>query len=143
MTDILEEIESTDEAFLSSVTPKQLNGIKLEPYSLMRQVIAMELNVPDTSKFFDAVIRVWICTMSENDALGIRYWRAEDPTNNWRSVAQKKAFQWAEEQGYSMSNYKPLLDLYDQLDRELAAAGSAQLKDPGDEPPKNSGGPQT
>jgi hypothetical protein len=145
-TDITTEM-STDQAFVSAITPKKLNGIKLEPYSLMRQVVAMELNVPNSSKFFDAVMRIWVCTMSEDEALDLRNWRPEDEENplpnDWRKEAQKKAFQWAEAQGYSMLNYKPLLDLYDQLDRELAASGSARLKDPGDAPPKNSGGPQT
>jgi len=57
MTEIEEEIQTTDEAFLSASTPKYLDGIKLEPLSLMRQTIGMELSGPESSAFFDCYLQ--------------------------------------------------------------------------------------
>ena len=133
MSTAIEDITTTDEAFMSAITPKDFEGVKLEPFSLMRQTISMELSGPDSSAFFEAVIRVWICTLEPEQAL-------EEREN--RRQAQLRAFSWAEEHGVSMQNWQPILKLYRQLSAEIEV--SSQVREENEEPAderKNSGGP--
>jgi hypothetical protein len=127
-----EEIQTTDEAFMSAITPKEINGIKLQPYSLMRQVIAMELTGIDSSPFFNAVVRSWVCTLTDEQAIQAR---AD------RTKATVEAFAWAEAQGFSFANYQPLLDVYEKLNTEIEHSSNAVDPEQRDDE-KNSGGPQ-
>jgi hypothetical protein len=125
-------IHTTDEAFMSAMTPKELNGIKLEAFSLMRQVIAMEITTVESSPFFNAVVRTWICTLTPDEVMEAR----RDKTQ-----AVVDAFAWAEAQGFSFNNYQPLIDLYNTINREIEKSSSAVDREQ-QEPAKNSGGPQ-
>jgi hypothetical protein len=137
--DIRDEIRDTNDAFMSASTPKYLEELKLEPYTLMRQAVGMELAGPGASIFVDALMRVWCCTQDEEACLDAR----ED-----RRTARKAAFKWGEARGYSPSiekRWQPLMDIKAKLDAEIEASLAARLA-PGDgngAPTKNSiGQPQ-
>jgi hypothetical protein len=118
--DIRDEIANTTEAFMSASSPKYLEELKLEPFSLMRQTIGMELAGPGSSAFFDAVVKIWLCT---RDELGCLAARAD------RDKARLDAFKWAEARGYSLSKkerWKPLLDLYTKLEAEIETSLEAR-----------------
>jgi hypothetical protein len=129
-----EELDMTTEAALiSALTPKQVGPIELKPYSLMRQVIALDLCRKSSSVFFNAIMTMWVCTLETRDALSAH----EDIPS-----AQLRAFEWAEAQGYSLTNYEPVLEFYKRLNRELGAGTQVQVRGSGDgEVPKNDGGP--
>jgi hypothetical protein len=134
--DIRDEIRDTTEAFMSASTPKYLEELKLEPYSLMRQTIGMELSGAGSSKFFDAVIKIYLCTLSEIQCLEAR----ED-----RNQARLAAFKWAEVRGYSLrkpERWEPLLNLYDRLNAEIEASTEARPETNGDAPKNFTGQPQ-
>jgi hypothetical protein len=132
MNTLEEEIDmTTDEALISALTPKQVGDIELQPFSLMRQVISTRLCRLD-DRFFNSVVTVWVCTLSDTEALE----RTEDA-----SQARLAAFEWAQAQGYSLLNYKPLLDLYTRLNRELEASTRARLRSENGDAPKNVGEP--
>jgi len=132
--DVLDEIESTDEAALSALTPKVLGEIKLFPYSLMRQAIASDLCGPQGVSFFNAVVTVWVCTLTPEEALTAH----SNPV-----TAKQEAFEWAEKQGYSFENFKPVLDLYRKLNLEINASTKARSKAGENETTKNDGGQPT
>lgn len=133
-SEVLEEIEDADQAFMSAATPKELNGQKLEPFSLMRQAIALEIQGLNTeTAFFEAVIRVWVCTLSPLEAIKAK--RDKDQ-------AQIDAFDWAEKQGFNRDR-KPLFALYDRINAEIAHSTNAEPENDGETPPPNSGGLQT
>jgi hypothetical protein len=129
-----EELDmTTEQALISALTPKQVGEFKLEPFSLLRQVIAMDLCRERSSVFFNAVVTVWVCTLKPVEALAAH----EDIT-----AAQLRAFEWAEAQGYSMTNYEPILDFYRRLNRELGVSTQARVAGGSDGvEPKNDGGP--
>jgi hypothetical protein len=131
--DLKEELKGTEDAALSALTPKELGEVKLFAYSLMRQAIAIDLCGPQGVSFFNAVITVWVCTLSPRDALAAH----DDPV-----TAQQAAFDWATAQGYSFENFMPVLDLYRKLQLEITASTNARSKS-GEEPPKNDGGQPT
>ena len=129
--DVLEEIKDADEAFLSAMEPKDINGIKLEPFSLMRQAIAEEIGGLNTeTAFFHAVIRIWVCTLKPMDCVKAK-------RNKDQSVID--AFAWADVQGLSQNN-KHLIELYRRMNEEVSKSSNV-VNDDGDEPSKNSGGP--
>jgi hypothetical protein len=133
----VEEIDmTTDEAVISALTPKQLeDGLELEPFSVMRQAVAMNLCGPGGANFFNMVMTVWPCTLSEIEVL-----RA----NRDLEKAQGAAFKWAESRGYSLANIDPLVEVYRGLNAELNAASRAQVRGSGDgDAPKNAGGQRT
>jgi hypothetical protein len=133
-TTIEDEIQSADDAFLSAISPKEINGITLEPFSLMRQAVALEiagLNVE--TAFFEAVVRVWVCTLKPREALLAR--RDKDQ-------AVIDAFEWAERSGFSFTNWQPLRDLYQQINDELRQSTNAVLDKQSSDPTPNSGGLQ-
>src|SRR5258708_21188385 len=129
----VEEIDmTTEQALVSALTPKQVGDIELQPFSLLRQVIAIDLCRSSSSNFFNAVMTVWVCTLKPLEALKVH----EDVAQ-----AQLRAFEWAEAQGYSIVNYQPLLDAYKRLNNELSASTKARA--PGAQlanSPKNVGG---
>jgi hypothetical protein len=129
-----QELDMTsDQALISALTPKRVGEIELEPFSLMRQVIALDLCRRSSSVFFNAIMTVWVCTLKPSEALAAH----EDI-----AAAQLRAFEWAEAQGYSMTNYEPILEFYRRLNRELGAGTRVQVRGSGDgETPKNDGGP--
>jgi hypothetical protein len=123
---------STDEALVSALTPKQVGDIELQPFSLLRQVIAIDLCRSSSSSFFNAVMTVWVCTLDPLAALKAH----EDVAG-----AQLRAFEWAEAQGYSITHYESLLDAYKRLNDELAASAKARARGAQDgDAPKNVGG---
>jgi hypothetical protein len=123
---------STDEALISALSPKRLAELELQPYSLARQTIALDICPKNGGPFCEAIITVWVCTLSETEALECY----EDITK-----ARLDAFAWGQARGYSIVNFKPLFDVYTRLKGELAASTRAQLKDDSDgTEPKNAGG---
>jgi hypothetical protein len=127
MQDVLEEIKTADDAFLSAITPKEINGIKLEPFSLMRQAVSIEIAGLNTeTAFYEAVIRVWVCTLKPSDVLKAK--RDKDQ-------AVIDAFAWAEAQGISRLNGKVLMDLYERINRELELSTNAVPETEGDSSP--------
>jgi hypothetical protein len=129
-----EDIEmTTEQALISALTPKQVGEITLEPFSLMRQVIALDLCRRSSSVFFNAIMTVWVCTLKPSEALAAH----EDI-----AAAQLRAFEWAEAQGYSMTNYEPILEFYKRLNRELSTTTQVGIRGGNDgDAPKNDGGP--
>jgi hypothetical protein len=129
-----QELDMTsDQALISALTPKLVGELELEPFSLMRQVIAIDLCRKSSSVFFNAIMTVWVCTLKPAEVLKAH----EDIAS-----AQLRAFEWAEAQGYSMINYGPILESYNRLNRELSAAAQVRVGDGTDgESPKNDGGP--
>src|SRR5262245_8594269 len=101
---------TTDDALLSSLAEHELEELKLEPFSLLRQVIATDLCDRTSGSFFNAVMTVWVCTLSQKEAL-----RAHADME----AAKIKAFEWAEARGYSLYNYKPLTEAYGRLEKEF------------------------
>ena len=131
MATIEEEIETTDDAFLSAVTPKEINGITLKPFSLMRQSISTEITGLDTeTAFFEAVIRVWLCTLEPMECIKAK---------RNRDQAVIDAFAWAESQGISPQNGKPLMDLYRRINDEIRQSTNAVSENDSD-PSPNAGG---
>ena len=127
---------TTDEALLSSLAEHELEELKLEPFSLLRQTIAIDLCDRIAGTFFNRLMTVWVCTLSPKEAL-----RAHADADE----AKLKAFAWAEERGYSLSSSKALDDAYDRLEKEFAASARAHIKDAGDngEADPNAGGQPT
>jgi hypothetical protein len=128
---IEEEIRDTDDAFMSAVTPKELNGITLKPFSLMRQSISTEISGLDTeTAFFEAVVRVWLCTLEPMECIKAK---------RNRDQAVIDAFAWAEAQGISPQNGKPLMDLYKRINDEIRQSTNAVSENDSD-PSPNAGG---
>ena len=124
------DLLTTDEAVVSAMTPKSFADIELKPFSLMRQVVALELFGPSSGHYFNAIMTVWICTLEPKEILEAR----KDPEQ-----AQSAALAWAEQRGISIVNIDPILDLYTQLNKELEVTAKVQLKDRS-AVPKNAGG---
>lgn len=119
-TDEVSDLDmTTDEALVSALTPKRVDEIELQPFSLMRQVIATDMCHGSRSAFFNSIITVWVCTLSPVDAL-----KAHEDI----PAAQVKAFDWAEARGYSITNYEALLEAYARLNRELTASTAARVR---------------
>jgi hypothetical protein len=134
-TKIEDEIADADDAFLSSVTPKTINGITLEPFSLMRQSISTEITGLDTeTAFFEAVIRVWLCTLKPLDCIKAK---------RNRDQAVIDAFAWAEAQGITPQNGKTLMDLYKRINDEIRQSTNAVSENEGTTPSPNAGGQPT
>jgi hypothetical protein len=132
MTSIEEEIRDADDAFLSAVSPKEINGITLEPFSLMRQSISTEITGLDTeTAFFDAVIRVWLCTLNPMDCIKAK---------RNRDQAVIDAFAWAEKQGITPQNAKVLMDLYKRINDENRQSTNAVSEAEETTPSPNAGG---
>jgi hypothetical protein len=127
-----EELDiSTDAALISALTPKQVGAIELKPFSLMRQVISIDLCRASKGHFFNAIMTVWVCTLEPLEAL-----QAHEDIR----AAQLRAFEWAEAQGYTIEDYQPLLDAYARLNKELAASTGARVRGGDGNSLKNDGG---
>jgi len=123
---------TTEQALVSALTPKRLEELELRPYSLGRQLLAEKLSKTGAG-YFNVIQMVWTCTLEPIDAL-----RALDDIEG----SQLRAIEWAEAQGYSLLYYKPLLDIWRRLNRELEASVNARVRGGSDgETPKNDGGP--
>jgi hypothetical protein len=132
-TTIEDEIQSADDAFLSAISPKEINGITLEPFSLMRQSISTEITGLDTeTAFFEAVIRVWLCTLKPMDCIKAK---------RNRDQAVIDAFAWAEAQGITPQNGKVLMDLYKRINEEIRQSTNAVSENEGDTSPNAGGQP--
>jgi hypothetical protein len=129
MNELLEEIQSTDEAFVSAMTPKTLDGIELQPYSLMRQMVALEITGLEATSYFEAVVHVWVCTLEPRIAMAALKDKVQ---------AQLDAFAWAEAHGVTLNNMKPLLDIFRRLSDEIRFSTKARTADEQDAP-KNGG----
>jgi hypothetical protein len=113
---------STDEAALSALSPKRLGELELQPFSLLRQAIAVDLcGAGRGMNFFNAVMTVWVCTLSPTEAL-----RAHENLDQ----ARLDAFGWAEKQGYSLANFEPLINAYMRINQELEASVQVQVRLP-------------
>jgi hypothetical protein len=132
MNELTEEISSTDEAFISAMTPKTLDGIELKPYSLMRQMVALELTGFEASGPYEAIFHVWVCTLEPVEVL------ATIVNKQSKEHAKFEAFAWAESHGVTINNMKPLLDLYKRLSDEIRASTKARPAKDRDAP-KNDG----
>jgi hypothetical protein len=111
---------TTDEALMSSLSEHRLEEkLKLEPYSLCRQAVATGLCGKSTTGLYNAVQTVWVCTLSEHEAL-----KAHEDLE----ASRLKAFKWAEARGYSVVNFRPLINVYNRLIDELVAATDARIK---------------
>lgn len=110
--------DTPEKALVSAITPKFFNGKKLEPFSLMRQSFALSLGVTDNpaDRFSDAVIIVWLCSLTE--------WQVSLEMAN-KARARINAFDWATKAGISLINYQPVMDLYKVLSAEIAASTGA------------------
>ena len=128
-----EELDmTTEQALVSALTPKRLEELELKPYSLGRQLLAEKLTKTG-AVFFNVIQTVWTCTLEPIEAL-----RALDDIE----ASQLRAIEWAEAQGYSLLNYKPLFDIWRRLNRELEASANARVRSGSDgDAPKNDGGP--
>lgn len=109
---------TTDDALLSSIAEHKVGDVKLEPFSLLRQSIAADLCDYGGGSLFNAIMTVWVCTLSTKEALEAHM----DMT-----AAKEKAFEWAEKKGYSLWNWKPIVEMYNRLNREWAAAAKARV----------------
>jgi hypothetical protein len=120
---------STDEALISSISEHQLEELKLQPFSLLRQTIATDLCDFGGGSFFNAIITVWVCTLSPKEAL---------KAHADMETAKLKAFEWAESRGYSMTNWDSLLQAYKRLNDEWASVSGVREK-----PGENGDGEET
>jgi len=131
-----EELDlSTDEALLSSLKEHKVGELVLEPYSLLRQSVASDLCDGVAGTFFNAVMTCWVCTLKPKEALKAH----SDP-----DTAKLQAFDWAEKNGHTLWNWRPVVNAYNRLQREFYASAKAHLEKGsgganGDEP-KNAGG---
>lgn len=116
------EVKNTDDAFLSASTPKDLNGLVLEPFSSMRQAVALALGMQGNNAtfFFDSVIMGYLCTLKRVEVSKLL--RDKD-------AAVIAAFDWADQQGWSIYNFKPVGDLYLKVTSEIAKSTNAYPKD--------------
>jgi hypothetical protein len=132
MTTLQEEIESTDEAFVSALTPKSLDSVELKPYSLMRQVVAIELTGVGSTALQEAIFIIWVCTLEPAAAI------ATISSKESKTQAQLDAFAWAEQHGVTIMNAGPILTIYRRLMGELKVSSKVRSAD--EEPlPKNDG----
>jgi hypothetical protein len=129
MNELTQEIASTDAAFVSAMTPKSLDGIELQPYSLMRQMVALEITGLEATSYFEAVVHVWVCTLEPRVAMSALKDKVQ---------AQLDAFAWAEARGITINNMRPLLDIFRRLSDEIRMSTKVRASDEQDVP-KNDG----
>lgn len=125
---------TTDDALLESLSEHTIEDLKLEPFSLLRQSVATSLCDDGGSVLFNAIMTVWVCTLSPDEAL---------EAHRDLIKAKKKAFEWGESRGYSLGNWRPVIDMYNRLNREWSVAARARVKQDqidSQEPSPNGGG---
>lgn len=132
-----EEIETANEAFASAIAPKELNGIELEPFSLLRKNVAYQLGISGEKEdvYYDSVIIGWLMSRPAKEVGRIA--RSQDS----KDQAVVDAFAWAEANGLDKDEGRPLLELVkrimQEIDRSTAVEGANGTE------PKNFGGPPT
>jgi hypothetical protein len=122
---------TTDEALLESISEHHVEDLKLEPFSLLRQIISADLCDQGSGTLFNAVMTVWVCTLSPKEALAAH-------ANLEKSKLD--AFDWAEKRGYSLWNWKPIVKAYGQLNKEWIASTKANIESNDGEVVPNVGG---
>lgn len=119
MDTAIEEEMTTDEALIESLSEHRLEELKLEPFSLLRQSVASDLCGPESGTFFNAIMTVWICTLNPDDAL---------EAHQDLKASRKRAFEWGESRGYSLWNWRPLVEMYNRINREWASSAKGKVK---------------
>jgi hypothetical protein len=94
------ETAATDAAFIDSLTPKQFCGHTLQPYSLFRQLVGIEICGRDSSWMTTVIVHMWLCTQTEEQVFAAR--RDHDQ-------ALKHSIEWAEKCGLRRTN-SPQMD---------------------------------
>jgi hypothetical protein len=107
-----EEIETANDAFDSAITPKELNGIELKPFSLLRKNVAYQLGITGEPEniFFDSVIIAWLMSQSDREV-------AQALRDKEKAIVA--AFAWAEERGFHKDKNRTLIELLKRIMREL------------------------
>jgi hypothetical protein len=127
------ETASTDAAFISALTPKEFCGHKLEPYSLFRQLVGIEVCGRDSSWMTTVIVHIWLCTQGEPQIYAAR--RDHDK-------ALKDAVQWAETCGLRRTDspkMDELIKIFNQIMSEINESTQLMSEENGTEP-KNVGG---
>lgn len=133
ISDLPSEIASTDDAFVSAITPKNFGEIALAPYSLMRQMAAVEICGDNPHPITAVIVHIWVCTRDDKEVSKARLNRVD---------ALSEAFSWAEANGVKHPGapaMHELINLYNRIDAELHASTQLMPADNGREP-KNAGG---
>jgi hypothetical protein len=133
VSELPKETASTDDAFINALTPKTFAGFTFEPYSLARQLYAIEICGQDPSWMTTVIVHMWICTQNEDQIYAAR---------NNRKQALKDALAWAEECGVRRTNSKQmdeLIRVFNATMLEINESTQLMPEDNGNEP-KNDGG---
>lgn len=128
------EVASTDEAFASAITPKRFQDVALEPYSLLRQMVAEEICGENSHPVTSVVIHMWVCTLGPKEVLNAR---------GDRKAALLSAFDWAQAHGVQHPGtpaMDQLIELYRQINQELRASTRLEPAEGNGQEPKNAGG---
>lgn len=130
------EIETANDAFNSAITPKELDGIELQPFSLLRKNVAYQLGITGETEniFFDAVIITWLMSLPDEEV-------AQCLRN--KNKATVRAFAWAEEKGFHRDNHRPLVSLLNRVMAELNRSIDVEPAIDDGTDSKNGGGPPT
>jgi hypothetical protein len=132
-----EEIETTNQAFASAITPKTLGDIELEPFSLLRKHVAFRLGTGIEGNFYyDSVIFAWLMSRPEKEVARVA--RNDDS----KDQAVVDAFAWAEANGLDKDKSQGLADLIKRINLELDRSTAIEGQN-GDPDSKNDGGPPT
>jgi hypothetical protein len=129
-----DEIQTVEDAFNSVVTPKDLNGIELQPFSLLRKNAAYQLGLSGRKEdvFADAIIVTWLMTRTDRQvAAALRD----------KEKAVIDAFQWAEENRFDKDENRSLIELLNRTMKEIEQSADVEpgLENGTDE--KNDGRP--
>lgn len=129
-----DEIQTVEDAFNSAVTPKELDGLKLHPFSLLRKNAAYQLGISGEAKslFYDAVIVVWLMSQTDRQV-------ARALLNKEQALID--AFEWAEANGFEKDNSKALVELLNRTMKEIGASADVEPAPSNGTDEKNSGGP--
>ena len=111
-----DEPEST--ATAPAIPPKAFDGIKLQPFSSMRQIVSLSLGVTGlkSDRMSDAILIVWLCTLTE--------WQVAK-AHLHREQALLDAHRWAVEHNATLLNFEPIVAAYQQLMTEIDAPSNA------------------
>jgi hypothetical protein len=111
-----EIIESTDTP--PAIPPKIFDGIELQRFTPMRQVVSLSLGVSGArcDRMNDAIIIVWLCTLSE--------WQVAQASLH-REQALLDAHSWAVDHNATLLNFEPIVAAYQKLMLEIDAPSNA------------------
>lgn len=128
------EVASVDEAFASAITPKRFKDIVLEPYSLLRQMVAEEVCGENSHPVTSVIVHMWVCTLGPREVLNAR---------SDRKAAFLHAFEWAQAHGVEHPGSPAmdhLIELYRQINQEIRASTKLEPEEGNGQEPKNAGG---